>query len=176
MPTNLERASLVSRSVQIETVTLTRVAMNTDLVEEPSNAPLRLSQRYRARYEFPPSDSNTVLVRVDLRFEAHSTSDGEPDHRVADIEAEFLVVYRTNATSPFPTDALRHFARLNGTYNAWPYWRELVQNMTTRAGMSGITVPVFRPRVQEVEVQESMQVSGESDDSAVPQTVDGSTG
>ncbi|MDE2784250.1 MAG: hypothetical protein OXK77_14940 [Gemmatimonadota bacterium] len=150
--------------------------MNTNLAEESANALLRLSQRYRATYELPASDSNIVLVRVDLRFEAHSTDDGEPDQRVVDIEAEFLVVYRTTTTSPFPTDALRHFARLNGTYNAWPYWRELVQNMTTRAGMAGITVPVFRPRVREVEVQKSMQVPGESDDSAAPLTADGSTG
>ena len=175
MPTNLERASLVSRSVQIESVSLTRVAMNTDVEEKSGSATLRLSQRYRARYELPTSDSNTVLVRVDFRFEAHTTNE-EPDHRVADIEAEFLVVYRTNATSPFPTDALQHFARLNGTYNAWPYWRELVQNMTMRTGMSGITVPVFRPKVEELEVQESMQVSRESDHIVAPQTVEGPTG
>ncbi len=164
MPTNLERAGLVSQSVQIDSVSLTRMAMNTSLAEASANALLQLSQRYRARHDPSPTDSDRVMVRVDLRFEAHTTSDGELDQRVADIEAEFLVVYRTDATSAFPTDALRHFAELNGTYNTWPYWRELVQNMTTRAGMPGITVPVFRPTVREVEVQESMQVSEESGD------------
>ena len=166
MPTNLERASLVSRSVQIESVTLTSVAMNTDFREESHSARLGLSQRYRARYDFTPSDSREVIVRLDFRFEAHSTDDAELDHRVADIEAEFLVVYRTNATSAFPAGALQHFAELNGTYNAWPYWRELVQSMTARAGMSGITVPVFKPRVREVEVQEDLPVPGSSDDAA----------
>lgn len=176
MPTNLERASLVSGSVQIESVTLTKVAMNSDLGDESGSALLRLSQRYRARYEVPASDSNTVLVRVDFGFEAYSTSEGEPDHRVVDIDAEFLVVYRTNATSAFPADALQHFAALNGTYNAWPYWRELVQNMTTRAGMSGITVPVFRPKVRKVEVQERLPVPGESAAAATATTVEQSTG
>ena len=166
MATNLERASLVSRSVQIESVTLSGVSMKTDLWDETGSAPLRLSQRYRARYDLLDSDSNTVFVRLDFRFEAYSNREPEPDHRVADIEAEFLVVYRTKATSAFPVDALQHFAELNGTYNAWPYWRELVQNMTVRAGMSGITVPVFKPKVREVEVQEDLPVPGSNDDAA----------
>lgn len=164
MPTNLERASLVSRSVEIESVNLASVAMNTDLDEETASALLRLSQRYRGRYELPAPDSNKVFVHVDFRFEAHTADDGEPDRRVADIEAEFLVIYRTKATSVFPADALRHFAGLNGTYNAWPYWRELVQSLTARAGMSGVTVPVFKPRVRKVEVQESLPVPKPGDE------------
>ena len=165
MPTNLERASLVSRSVEIESVNLASVAMNTDLDEETGSALLRLSQRYRGRYELPAPDPNKVFVHVDFRFEAHTADDGEPDRRVADIEAEFLVIYRTKATSVFPADALRHFAGLNGTYNAWPYWRELVQSLTARAGMSGVTVPVFKPRVRKVEVQESLPVPRPGDES-----------
>lgn len=93
-----------------------------------------------------------------------TADDGEPDRRVADIEAEFLVVYHTKATSVFPADALQHFAGLNGTYNAWPYWRELVQSLTARAGMSGVTVPVFKPSVRKVEVQESLPVSNPGDE------------
>lgn len=166
MSTNLERASLVSRSVQIESVALTNVAMNTDLGRARHSAPLRLSQRYRARHDPRPPGTSKLLVRVNFRFEAHATSDVESDRRVTDIDAEFLVVYRTNDASAFPADALRHFAGLNGTYNAWPYWRELVQSMTARAGMSGITVPVFKPQVREVEVQENLPVSGDGGDDA----------
>lgn len=169
MPTNLERASLVSRSVQIESVSLTRVAMTTDVPDESGSELLRLSQRYRGRYELPACDSEIVLVQVDFRFEAHSTKDGEPDRRVADIAAEFLVVYRAKATSAFPADALQHFAGLNGTYNAWPYWRELVQSLTARAGMSAVTVPVFRPKVRSVEVQESLPTpTGDEDSGSLP--------
>ena len=164
MSTNLERASLVSRAVQIESVTLTGVAMNTDLEEEPGSELLRLSQRYRGRHEPVPPDSDTVSVRVDFKFEAHTTKDGEPDRRVAEIEAEFRVVYRTESSSEFPADSLQHFAELNGTYNAWPYWRELVQSLTARAGMSGVIVPVFRPRVRKIEVQESLPVPPRSDE------------
>ena len=167
MPTNLERASLVSRSVQIESVSLAKVAMNSDLGEESRSGVLQLSQRYRARYQLQPSDSRKVLVRVEFRFEAHCAGEGEPDRRVTDIEAEFLVVYRTNADSAFPADALQHFAGLNGTYNAWPYWRELVQSLMARTGMSGITVPVYTPKVRKVEVQKDLPVPRGSDDASL---------
>ena len=103
------------------------------------------------------------LTRADL-------AEGGPDHRVAEIRAGFLVVYRTNPPATFPPDALHHFAKLNGTYNAWPYWRELVQSMTMRAGMSGITVPVFRPKVREVEVQEALPIPDEEANGAVSPT------
>lgn len=174
MPTNLERASLVSRTVQIESVTLTSVAMHVDPGEDSRGGALQLSQRYRAEYDPRPPDSGTVPVRVDFQFEAHSMGEEEPDRRVAEIEAEFLVVYRTNSGATFPADALRHFAELNGTYNAWPYWRELVQSMTARAGMIGVTVPVFKPNVRKVEVQESLRVPGDRKETT-PQTATGVT-
>ena len=156
MPTNLDRASLVSRAVQIESVTVTRLAMSTDVGEETAGETVRLTQRYRAQYDDRRSNRREVAVRVHFLFEAHTGDAGEPGRRVADIEAELLVVYGTDAAEEFPGDALRHFASLNGTYNAWPYWRELVQNLTARAGISGVTVPVFRPMVREVAVQENL--------------------
>ena len=166
MSTNLERASLVSRTVEIESVTLTDLAMSADLGAGFQDELLRLSQRYRARYDGRASGSGRVFVHVDFRFEAHSESADGPEHRVTDIEAGFRVVYRTKAVSEFPPDALRYFAELNGTYNAWPYWRELVQNMTARAGMSNVTVPVFRPTVRPIEVQEDMPIQVGSDASS----------
>jgi hypothetical protein len=39
---------------------------------------------------------------------------------------------------------LAAFANVNGIYNAWPYFRELVQSMASRAGLPPIVLPVFR--------------------------------
>jgi len=36
------------------------------------------------------------------------------------------------------------FARTNGIYNAWPYWREFVQNMIARMNLPPLVIPVFR--------------------------------
>ena len=168
MPTNLDRASLVARTVQIKSVNLASVAMKTHFVDEPPGGRIRLSQRFRAG-NVPPGESGTILVPVDFRLEAVSGNEGEPDRPVFDLRATFIVTYRTSGSRTFPADAMTHFATLNGTHNAWPYWRELVQSMTMRAGMSGITVPVFRPKVREVEVQESLQIpDGEANVTASP--------
>ncbi len=160
--TNLARASLVSRSVQIESVNLARIAMNSRVEARAGKSPIQLRQRFKTEYDLPQSDFRTILVRVNFMFEAFSQSEREPDQRVMDINARFLVAYRTINSRSFPPDALQHFAELNGTYNAWPYWRELVQSMTMRAGMSGVTVPVFRPKARRVEVQESLPIPDEA--------------
>lgn len=39
---------------------------------------------------------------------------------------------------------LNTFARVNGTFNAWPYWREFIQNMFARMGLPPLTLPLFR--------------------------------
>ena len=36
------------------------------------------------------------------------------------------------------------FAQVNAVFNAWPYWRELVQASLARMSMPALTVPVFR--------------------------------
>lgn len=35
------------------------------------------------------------------------------------------------------------FAKINGVYNAWPYWREFVQHCTTRMGLPPLTLPLM---------------------------------
>lgn len=43
-------------------------------------------------------------------------------------------------------DDFVHFGFCNGTFNAWPYWREHVRQVTTRMGITPLVVPVFRVR------------------------------
>lgn len=39
---------------------------------------------------------------------------------------------------------LDEFAKLNGIYNAWPYWREFVQNTLVRMGLPPLALPLYR--------------------------------
>lgn len=162
MTTNLERASLVSRSVQIESVTLTRITMNTDLDSREPPQELRLGQQFRCRYETRESQRDRLFVYVSLLFDASVASPEPTDRQVVDLSATFLATYRIDETVSFPEDALQYFADLNGTYNVWPYWRELVQTFTGRAGLSGIVVPVFRPSVRPVPTQEELTLERHS--------------
>lgn len=92
------------------------------------------------------------------------------DGRVVDLSATFLATYRIEEAASFPADALQHFADLKGTYNVWPYWRELVHTFTGRAGLSGIVVPVFKPPVRPVPTQEELTLEQHGGSPALPES------
>ena len=156
MTTNIERANLVSRCVEIESVVLTDTTMRATVpsLEEPTD--FRMGQWFRCRYELNPSHPDHLFVHVELRLDANPVRDTVPDPTVVDLTATFLATYRLMSAASFPLDALQHFADLNGTYNVWPYWRELVQSFAGRAGLPGIVVPVFKPKVREILTQEQL--------------------
>ena len=167
MTTNIERAGLVARDVQIESVTLVHTRMTTTLDDASRPTELRLGNSFRCRYQLRSSDPDRLRVHVEFQFEANPSEGEHLEAAVVEIMATFLATYTLPDAQTYPADALRHFADLNGTYNAWPYWRELVQSMTGRAGMPGVTVPVFTPKVREVAVQEDLPAL-EGGDSGVP--------
>ncbi len=159
MTKNIERAALVSRHVQLLSISLSRAEVTADV--DPLDVPeqLELSQGFRADYEFRPLRDDILYVSVDFVFTAVSgSSDGEESPAV-DLKATYLLVYKLKAAGAYPADALSHFAQLNGTYNAWPYWRELVQTVSGRAGIGSVVVPVFRPPVRELTPEEEEQLS-----------------
>jgi preprotein translocase subunit SecB len=55
-----------------------------------------------------------------------------------------LLLYNIKSFEGLDEKAFMSFAELNGTYNAWPYWREFVQNITNRMQLPTLTIPVFR--------------------------------
>jgi hypothetical protein len=151
MTTNIERAALVARQVQIRSVGLRSAQLTSDV--DPLTPPeeLRLDQKYRARYEMPEGKANQIHVYVDFQFTAFDSASEEGDAEVVRLESTYLLVYELEGSEDVPEDAFEHFATLNGTYNAWPYWRELVQTVTGRVGLSPIVVPVFRPTARTLE-------------------------
>ena len=105
---------------------------------------LEIQSRYRARQQ--PIDAGTLVVTVELEFEGRATAtDAEAEAPPAiRLEATFELAYNLKPEAEYPEGALDDFSRLNGAYNVWPYWRELVQSVTGRVGLAGIIIPVFR--------------------------------
>lgn len=69
---------------------------------------------------------------------------GSPPRTELLIEATFVLTYAVNSFDGLEPSHLEAFSLTNGIYNAWPYWREFVREMTARMGLKPITVPVFR--------------------------------
>jgi preprotein translocase subunit SecB len=63
---------------------------------------------------------------------------------VVSVSAAFEIKYSLPKELRASQKQLNTFARINGVFNAWPYWREFVQNMVARMNLPTITLPVFR--------------------------------
>jgi hypothetical protein len=87
--------------------------------------------------------ANQIVVVAEFRFFASGESGGE---RVAEISGRLALRYSVAGLNveSIQADLVNGFARSNGLYNAWPYWRELVQNTGSRIGIHGVIAPVFR--------------------------------
>ncbi|HEU0076950.1 MAG TPA: hypothetical protein VFQ76_04830 [Longimicrobiaceae bacterium] len=153
MATNMDRAALVARHVQLQTVNLRKALLNSalDPLDPPDFREIQVTQGHRGRYKLPEKHPDFVYVYVDLRFTASHEDVERVQSELVDLTATYQLAYTLESAAEYPEDALQYFAELNGVYNIWPYWRELVQTVTGRVGLSAIVVPVYRPAVRELE-------------------------
>jgi len=83
-----------------------------------------------------------IIVTAKFHFEAFTES--KTQKPVIFIDTSFLLAYKIENFEGLTQKGFEQFASLNGIYNAWPYWREFVQNTVTRMGLPSLSIPVFR--------------------------------
>lgn len=83
----------------------------------------------------------TVFVEFEMLAAPEGCGDGE---KPIQIKAVLALTYDCEEVSSFDDSALEAFGKINGVYNAWPYWREFVQNTVARMGLPPLIVPTFR--------------------------------
>jgi hypothetical protein len=111
---------------------------------------LNVAQQHRCYFEEKRvGDEREIHVTAEFRFSASKKDDGESAD-VVKLEAAFVLVYQLPDEATFDNRCAKYFAELNGAYNAWPYWRELVQTATGRVGLGTVMIPVYRPQITEV--------------------------
>jgi hypothetical protein len=141
-PYNL--ASLVAEKVEIENVLLAKCVAEraSTLAGKGSEVTLTFGVSNLGFGRSP--ESNRLIVTP--TFAATLTSDADEKTEVlVSIRARFIVMYSVTSFEGIDDEHLRAFSATNGVFNAWPYWREFVQNMTARMGLPvPITIPVFR--------------------------------
>ena len=143
MGPTVERASSVAKFVELENIALRGASLSTHLLGGAAPDALDVQSRYRARGELLGSEPARIHAILDFEFEGRS-ADQSADIPVIRLEATFELVYLLKPGAEYPEGAVSDFAHFNGAYNAWPYWRELVQSVSGRVGLAGIVIPVFR--------------------------------
>lgn len=114
------------------------------LLAVPEN-PSELHQTIQV--EVGPSDAEPKAICVQATF----TLDGRDALRIV---ATFEILYEYDASIEVTTEQMAVFGHLIGVNNAWPYWRELIQSMTSRMGLPSLTLPLFRPPVHSAETEQ----------------------
>lgn len=163
MTTNLDLAREVGAHVALRSITLRNAHIESSL--DPLHVPsdVAMTQGYRSSFSRHEEDGRSqFVVLTDFKFSAKvgvgDSSDAEDDEQsdqeLVALDATFQLIYSLPLELTVDEECYKHFAEINGPYNAWPYWRELVQSVTGRVGLAGITIPVFRPPKIEIQEQE----------------------
>jgi len=133
----MRMAVQVSDRVQLEDVRL--VGCNSTMVSFPEKGPNNFE--VTASTEFTvDKEKSVIFVLVHFGLNAVK-SKGEP---LAKIRADMLLGYNINNFEGLTDAHFKCFAEQNAIFNAWPYWREFIQSMTTRMQLPPLILPVHR--------------------------------
>lgn len=107
---------------------------------------------HSARVKDRSSDGFVITATITVRI---ATKGGRKkaagrEATLLSLQAGLELIYELPHAKKFSATDLTRFANVNGVYNAWPYWRELVQSVSGRMGLPPLVLPVFRiPRIDQ---------------------------
>jgi hypothetical protein len=84
---------------------------------------------------------STFYVIASLTVSIVSESD-QKEH--ATMKVQFELSYRLPSDFAASRSELNAFAKVNGVFNAWPYFREFVQSTSQKMDLPVILLPVYR--------------------------------
>ena len=144
---DMEAAARVAQRFVLQEIFLVDAKMSRDpLIESPE----ALSLEHKCSTEFLTSEKGKNLRFILCNFRVAAFSDKEPSKLVMKIEASFCTSYvkKPDIFMPMEDDDslltyAEYFGTINPISNAWPYWREFVQSMSSRMGYPALTVPML---------------------------------
>ncbi len=143
--TQLERAAPVIERAQILSVLLAesqaKRTPDADLKAQGLTTDIQISNVEVG------SNRDSKQIFVMPSFALNITKKGDEDAGpvpVLSVEAKFVLIYSVDTFDGLNDENIGSFGVTNGVFNAWPYWREFVQNTVTRMGLQGLIIPLFR--------------------------------
>jgi len=128
----------MAKKSSIERVQLVGCEVKQSLRKDPPPH-LRINIQCNSAYD---DEKKTISVGLDFVLVAYY-QDPPPDDAPLLIRAKYQLTYVTKKVESFTPEQLGTFSQTSATSDAWPYWREFVQSMTTRIGLPALTVPLF---------------------------------
>lgn len=134
----LKKVSEVIRKIEIGDIRLVEASAVLDGQPAPATAEFFAEHQI----QLAEVDGDLFAVRVQLSLKIRATGEAQPD--LVALSGVFRLVYTSSEMKDLPKEALAHFANTNAVHNAWPYWREFVQNMIARMGLPALTLPLLK--------------------------------
>jgi len=130
---------LVSDRVQLKDVRL--ISCRCDQTPEATLGKKKYNINYSTEVQVDKKNGYIIVI---AKFHFEAITERKTQKPVIFIDSSFLLAYKIENFEGLTQKGFEQFANLNGIYNAWPYWREFVQNTVTRMGLPSLTIPVFR--------------------------------
>jgi hypothetical protein len=98
---------------------------------------------YRGSVKEGPDERGVfyVVARVDAKVNSAEEPKAEP---LVSVSVAFELKYRLPQGFRVSKEELQAFAAVNGVFNAWPYFREIIQSATARMNLPPIILPLHR--------------------------------
>ena len=126
--------------VQIEDVRLVESSAKSNVRSTDEAGTVKLTIQTSTSVKEYSDDSLFVLAGISAQL-VPTESEQSP---AITLRATFELRYSLPKDFKVSRRQLNTFARINGAFNAWPYWREFIQNTVARMDLPPITLPVFR--------------------------------
>ena len=158
----LALTAIVSPRVQIEGIRLSRSEVRSASALPPGTA-LRVEYALNGEAK-ADQDGKRITVCASFTARANIVDGSDSPDPAFHVEAEFLLDYTISSLEGISDEHLQAFGKMNGIYNAWPYWREYVQSMTARMGFPPLALPVLTGEaIQRIYQQQEVATRGEAE-------------
>jgi preprotein translocase subunit SecB len=162
----LRLANAVVRRVQILDVRLVGSKLKCNIASDAVlPAAVQLKYGFKVGHRYQP-ETQRLGVLVTFLVTARE-GDGKDESDIFAVEAAFALEYGISGDESVHPAEVAAFAKLNGLYNAWPYWREYVQSTVSRMGLPPVVLPVLTAGTIEKMVREDEEQAGSKDSEPV---------
>lgn len=137
------------QNASIHRLRLTRAKVNTQLSPEGPHAPLSIAFTFKSKRVAGPPDA----LRLEIAFRMAGSEDPvtgevatkpESANPALLIDCVYEVDYLLNEGFTPTEPQVKAFKDGNAIFNAWPYFREYLQNNLQRMGLPPLTAPFLR--------------------------------
>ena len=139
MNEDLQRARRVIAAVSLMDVRLVELHAKTTIRSDEVTEDMRPVFRHWAT---APAGLKDGLFFVRANLDVRIENESKPS--VAVVKIQYELEYRVPEDFRASRADLTAFAKVNGVFNAWPYFREIVQTATLRMDLPPVVLPVYR--------------------------------